>query len=208
MYKSLIHKYGESGAMIRCYFVIIMAVLIQLIDLRFAFLLASRLLLGIVTGIQASILPLYLNSVSPVSMSGKIGSLNQLLTCYGVVGAYLLGFLVQQSKEDEFYWRIIVGFPILPSLIGIISLKWIFPYDCIQRHISKNQYGKLEAYTKQIYEDAQVEEILQLKSPKKGSYTNGGYKKQFKRYILAIVVISSNPISGINSIFYYAKQLF
>ena len=94
MYKSLIHKYGESGAMIRCYFVIIMAVFIQLIDLRFAFLLASRLLLGIVTGIQASILPLYLNSVSPVSMSGKIGSLNQLLTCYGVVGAYLLGFFV------------------------------------------------------------------------------------------------------------------
>ena len=127
----------------RCYFVIIIAVLIQLIDLRFAFLLASRLLLGIVTGIQASILPLYLNSVSPVSMSGKIGSLNQLLTCYGVVVAYFLGFFVQETKEDEFYWRMLVGFPILPSLVGIVSLKWIFPYDSIERHISRNERAAL-----------------------------------------------------------------
>ena len=51
-------------------------------------------------GIQASILPLYLNSLAPVSVSGKIGSMNQLLTCYGVITAYVLGFLINQDKDD------------------------------------------------------------------------------------------------------------
>lgn len=86
--------------MIRCYLVIIIAVLIQLIDLRFSFLLASRLLFGVITGIQGCILPLYLNSLAPISLSGKLGSMNQLLTCYGVIFAYLLGFMVSIDEDD------------------------------------------------------------------------------------------------------------
>jgi len=124
--------------MIRGYFVIIAAVCVQLIDLQLAFLLGSRLVLGIVVGIQASILPLYLNSLAPVSVSGKIGSMNQLLTCYGVITAYSLGFLIGQDKEDELWWRVVVGCPIVPCIISIISLTWLFPYNCIERHLEMN----------------------------------------------------------------------
>lgn len=86
--------------MVRCYLTIIAALTVQLIDLELTFLISSRLVLGIVVGIQASILPLYLNSLAPVSVSGKIGSMNQLLTCYGVITAYSLGFLIGQDKDD------------------------------------------------------------------------------------------------------------
>ena len=78
--------------------VIILSVIIQLIDLKIALLLSSRLVLGFMVGIQASILPLYLNSLAPVSVSGKIGSMNQLLTCYGVITAYSLGFMIGNDK--------------------------------------------------------------------------------------------------------------
>lgn len=86
--------------MIRCYLTVIGAVSLQMIDLQLTFLLSSRLILGIIIGLQASILPLYLNSIAPVSISGKMGSLNQLLTCYGVIFAYALGFIIDQDKDD------------------------------------------------------------------------------------------------------------
>lgn len=121
--------------MIRCYLTIIVAISVQLIDLQLTFLLSSRLVMGIVIGVQASILPLYLSSVAPISVSGKIGSMNQLLTCYGVIFAYVLGFIVDQDKDDEIRWRIMVGFPIIPCILSIVSLKWLFPYDCLERHI-------------------------------------------------------------------------
>ena len=124
--------------MVRCYLAIIAAVCVQLIDLELTFLLGSRLVLGIVVGIQASILPLYLNSLAPVSVSGKIGSMNQLLTCYGVITAYSLGFLIGQDKDDELWWRVVVGFPIIPCLLSIISLIWLFPYNCLERHLAQN----------------------------------------------------------------------
>ena len=135
MYKALANYYGERGAMIRCYLVIIVAISVQLIELESTFLFASRLVYGVIVGIQASILPLYLNSIAPVSVSGKIGSMNQLLTCYGVITAYILGFLINQDKNDEIRWRILVGFPMIPSILSIISLAYFFPFDCLERHI-------------------------------------------------------------------------
>lgn len=126
--------------MIRCYLTVIAAVSLQMVDLKLTFLLSSRLILGIIIGLQASILPLYLNSIAPVSISGKMGSMNQLLTCYGVILAYALGFIIDQDKDDEIRWRILVGFPIIPSLLSIVSLKWIFPYDSLERHLQLNEY--------------------------------------------------------------------
>ena len=125
------NHYGERGAMIRCYIVIILAISVQLIELNATFLFPSRLIYGVIVGIQASILPLYLNSLAPVSVSGKIGSMNQLLTCYGVITAYALGFLINQDKNDEIRWRILVGFPMVPSILSMISLKWFFPFDTL-----------------------------------------------------------------------------
>ena len=117
--------------MIRCYLIIIIAISVQLIDLNATYLFASRLIYGVIVGVQSSILPLYLNSLAPVSVSGKIGSMNQLLTCYGVITAYLIGFAINQDKTDEIRWRILVGFPMLPSVLSILSFKYYFPYDTL-----------------------------------------------------------------------------
>lgn len=89
----------------------------------------GRIFLGIVIGVLSSILPLYLNSLSPLTVSGKIGSMNQLLTCCGVITAYLFGYLITEDKSDELIWRILVGFPILPSSIAIVGFYAVCPYD-------------------------------------------------------------------------------
>jgi MFS family permease len=125
--------------MIICNTIVIVAICFQLIELRFTYLLAGRLLLGFVIGIMSSILPLYLNSIAPLSISGKIGSMNQVLTCFGVITAYTLGFIITEDKADEIRWRILVGFPILPCLLSIVSLLWIFPYDRLERHIERGE---------------------------------------------------------------------
>jgi len=93
--------------------------------------MVGRIMLGIVIGIMSSILPLYLNSISPVKISGKIGSMNQLLTCLGVITAYLFGYLITEDTEDDMIWRILIGFPIIPSTIAIIGFCFYFPYDRI-----------------------------------------------------------------------------
>jgi MFS family permease len=194
--------------MIRCYLAIMAAIAVQLIDLKLTYLLGSRLVLGTIVGIQASILPLYLNSLSPVSVSGKMGSMNQLLTCYGVITAYSLGFLIGDDPDDELSWRLLVGFPMLPCLLSIVSLQWLFPYDTLERHLDNNELDVIKSYASRIYTNASVEDIEHEKTMHHSKSVLGEYRKELRRYVLALVVVASCQLTGINAIFLYAKQLF
>lgn len=86
--------------MIRCNVITILSVFIQLINLNIACLVAGRLLLGLMMGIISGIVPVYLNSIAPLSISGKIGSINQLMIGFGLVAAYSLGYLIDNDPED------------------------------------------------------------------------------------------------------------
>lgn len=128
-------RFGEAQAFVRCHLGIILSTLLQLISLEWTFLLLGRLMMGLVIGVMISLLPLYLNSIAPVSITGKIGSLNQILTCMGVIFAYALGFFIKDDPSDEMVWRVLVGFPILPSLLAVVGFTWIYPFDRIERHL-------------------------------------------------------------------------
>jgi SP family sugar:H+ symporter-like MFS transporter len=131
MYKQLVARLGEAKSMVICNLVAIAAVMIQLVELRVGYLLVGRVIQGSVIGILSCILPLYLNSIAPIPISGKICSLNQIMICLGVIAAYLVGFFIPEDKEDELLWRLVVGFPILPSLICIVGFMWLFPFDSL-----------------------------------------------------------------------------
>ena len=129
------NRFGEAQAFVRCHLGVILATSLQLISLEWTFLIVGRLLMGLVIGVMISLLPLYLNSISPIAISGKIGSLNHLMTCVGVIIAYVLGFFITEDGSDEVVWRVLVGFPIVPCLISVVTFTWIFPFDRIERHL-------------------------------------------------------------------------
>jgi MFS family permease len=61
---------------------------------------------------------------------------------------------------------------------------------------------------KSVYVNATVADIEREKIKVPNKENRGEYKKEIERYVIAMVVIASCQLSGINGIFYYAKQLF
>lgn len=53
------------------------------------------------------------------------------MTCLGVIAAYFMGFMITEDANDHIRWRVMIGFPIIPSLISIIGFKCFFPFDRI-----------------------------------------------------------------------------
>ena len=45
-------------------------------------------------GLSTSIIPVYLNSISPTSISGRIGTFNQLNIVIGIMFSYLMGYII------------------------------------------------------------------------------------------------------------------
>ena len=54
-------------------------------------LYVGRFLLGVYTGINSNLIPVYLISISPPELTGIIGSFNQLFITIGIAVAYGLG---------------------------------------------------------------------------------------------------------------------
>jgi len=69
----------------------------QLIDLNFINLAITRFILGLLIGISTGIIPVYINSIAPSKISGKIGTFNQLFQVFGVLFAYIMGFMLNDK---------------------------------------------------------------------------------------------------------------
>lgn len=91
--------------------------------------------LGFVIGISTAIIPVYINSIAPPLMVGKLGTFNQLLQTLGVVVAYIAGSMISEDADDEFRWRIYLGFPALFLVLRIVGLQMIYRFETLERHL-------------------------------------------------------------------------
>lgn len=127
-YKKFVGYFGELKALLIIDVIGIIAILVELIELQFYIIASARFVLGFTIGISTAILPVYINSISPPSMIGKLGTYNQLLQTCGVVVAYVGGSILNNDVSDYFRWRIYLGFPIVALIGRIIGVQVLYRF--------------------------------------------------------------------------------
>lgn len=132
--------------MVICDILMIITIFAQLFSLDVQILTITRLLQGIIIGVSSIIIPTYLISISPTKISGKIGSLNQILITIGIALGYGMGYRINEKDlGNKYNWRLIVLLPMLMCLIHIVVCK-MFPFDTIERHIQNKDWRILNEY--------------------------------------------------------------
>jgi len=105
----------------------IISAIIGMLSLSVGTQAVSRILFGLVTGINTILIPTYLTSVLPGSMGGPAGTLNQLFITIGIFFGFWVGYLVVGEEFSTFYWRFIIGLPIIPALVRLHTAQNVFP---------------------------------------------------------------------------------
>lgn len=72
----------------------ILAAFVGILNLSVGTQVFSRIVFGLVTGINTILIPTYLTSVLPGSMGGPAGTLNQLFITIGIFFGFWMGYLV------------------------------------------------------------------------------------------------------------------
>lgn len=72
----------------------IIAAIIGILNLSVGVQVLSRIVFGVVAGINTVIVPAYLTSILPGSMGGPCGTLNQLFIVIGIFFGFAMGFIV------------------------------------------------------------------------------------------------------------------
>ena len=85
----------------------------------------SRFLFGVQGGLMCGLIPTYLNEISPKALRGATGVLSQLFITVGILIAQTLGFRQILGTKD--CWHFLLAIPIVPSLLGGLSLLLFFP---------------------------------------------------------------------------------
>ncbi len=83
-------------------------------------LVLGRLVTGFATGVTASIIPLYIAEISPVSIRGRLNSIQHLAVCCGILAAYGANTLLMVEPDG---WRAMLYLGTIPALLmGIGTL--------------------------------------------------------------------------------------
>ena len=185
----------------------------------FNWLILGRVIQGIVIGSFTVVSSLFINEVSPKSISGSLGMANQLMAVIGGIFAKTLGLFAPLRGDEDILtsqnWRIIFGAPGIVAIAQLILMVFVFKYDSPTYyslvHDSKN-YILINSWiyntkANDISTQLQSQEISQY-SIKKTSWRDLFSANYRKALIICWLLSFFQQATGINCVSFYSNEMF
>ncbi|KAH1058892.1 hypothetical protein AAZX31_02G053000 [Glycine max] len=170
-------------------------------------LFMGRLLEGFGVGIISYVVPVYIAEVSPRTMRGSLGSVNQLSVTIGIMLVYLLGLFVN--------WRVLAILGVIPCAVLIPGLyfipespRWLAEMGMLEKFEASLQ--TLRGPNVDITMEAQeIQGSLTLNNKtdtiKFGDLTRRRY---WFPLMVGIGLLVLQQLTGINGVFFYSSKIF
>ncbi|NXD86779.1 GTR3 protein, partial [Halcyon senegalensis] len=177
-------------------------------------LIIGRFVIGLFCGLCTGFVPMYISEVSPTSLRGAFGTLNQLGIVVGILVAQIFG--LESIMGTEALWPLLLGFTVLPAILQCVALLFC-PESPRFLLINKMEEEKAQAVLQKLRGTQDVsQDILEMKeeSAKMSQEKKATVPELFRSpnyrqaIIIAIVLQLSQQLSGINAVFYYSTGIF
>jgi MFS transporter, SP family, galactose:H+ symporter len=170
-------------------------------------LIASRVLIGLAIGLTSVAAPMYIAELSPPRNRGKLVSLFQLAITIGI----LVSYIVDRALAPDHAWRWMLGLAFVPGallVLGMIAMpespRWLLKTGAEKaaRHALSlvRSPDEIDAEVKEIHEDLEhnrTAEWSELLMP--------GLRPAL---LVGVGLAVLQQVTGINTIIYYAPQIF
>lgn len=172
----------------------------------FHMLLVGRFVTGLAIGVASLAVPLYIAEVSPSESRGAYVSLNQLLVTLGILGAYIVSY----HYADVSAWRKMFEFAFIPLALQVVGLffipetpAWLVSKG--RRNLAEKVLHRLKvAHPRQRLTELHKEDD----QPTRKSWRELLNPSVRKPFLVGIGVSVFQQITGINTVIYYAPQIF
>jgi len=192
----------------------------------------SRLLAGAIGGFVSVIPPLFLNEVSPTSVSGRTGTLVGIQITLGIVMPGLFALALPtgdySSSDRKNLWMFIFGFPVLFLLLQFLLFLVVVRHESPVWSLQNGRTEAAKAFYRDLYGEDSDREYRTMQSAitpltdemsQEGAapntqnvvFTYGAFFTQgnFRRMLhLAIIAQLLWQWSGVNAIFSYSATMF
>ena len=197
---------------------------------NFALMVSGRLLQGIAGGFLGVVVPMYLAECLDADSRGKGTGMFQLLLTIGIVFSAVVGLVVAYAignAEDKSVpdaakvtaWQLIFWFSAIPGVVlslGALKLResprWLYYRgrrdEALASLAANNGSEKAQAILNEMIasDKAAEEEKRRVAAATRGESLL--QRKYVIPFILAVLVLTCNQTTGINSVLNYATQIF
>ncbi|MGP4040067.1 sugar porter family MFS transporter [Gracilibacillus sp. D59] len=178
-------------------------------------LVLARILGGLGIGFASALSVTYISECAPPAIRGRLGSLYQLFTIFGICATFYINYFVANSGTHEWGlelgWRWMLGYGTIPGIIFLFLLFFIpeSPRFLIQKgkdkealHILKRINGEEIAHkeAKEIKASIEVEQSSSVKE-----LVKPGLRMAMG---VGIFLALFNQVIGMNAVTYYGPDIF
>ncbi|KAA8441894.1 sugar porter family MFS transporter [Weissella paramesenteroides] len=174
-----------------------------------AYLIFTRVLLGVAVGAASALVPAYMSEMAPAEKRGSLSGINQLMIVSGMLISYVVDFLLKGLPE-HIAWRLMLALAAVPALIlflGVLRLpespRFLIKAGRVEEAHKVLTWirrpEEIDGEINAINETARIEQKAE-KSTSWGSLLEGRY-----RYLViaGVMVAFFQQFMGANAIFYY-----
>ncbi|XP_023319897.1 solute carrier family 2, facilitated glucose transporter member 1 [Eurytemora carolleeae] len=206
----------KGGLLLNNILVVIAALLMGLSKMTgsFQMLIAGRLIIGINSGLNAGLAPMYLSEIAPVSMRGAVGTVYQLIITISILLSQILG--MSNVLGTETGWPLLLALTIVPAIFQVLTLPFCPESPKFLLLDKDDEMAANKALTwlrstievhDEMDEMKQEQEAMKLvpKVTLKEMLTNSALRKPL---IIANMMMLAQQLSGINAAIFFSTKIF
>ncbi|CAL9157900.1 sugar transport protein 14-like [Musa acuminata AAA Group] len=175
-------------------------------------LIAGRILLGFGIGFGNQAVPLYLSEIAPPKIRGAVNQLFQLTTVSGILVADVVNYFTE--KLHPWGWRLSLGLAAVPAILMFIGGAFLpeTPNSLVEQGKLEEARRILEKVRGTHRVDAEFEDLKEASDAAravKHPFRNLLKPRNRPQLIIgALAIPAFQQLSGMNSILFYAPEIF
>jgi SP family facilitated glucose transporter-like MFS transporter 3 len=211
---------GRKGTMMINTWIFLFGGILMTFAQSVSWLILSRFIVGISSGIAMVVVPVYLGEIAPPMLRGTLGTCTQFAIVIGILVSNLIAFPLATPTG----WRYMFALSPILSVIQLVSLpylvespRWLLSHDEHSTQ-ARIEIKKLRAFRNSVDVEQEVQNYLfaskQHKTGRSSAHSSGAMWDLLKTSDIRILVVSSvvlqiaQQLSGINAVFYYSTSFF
>lgn len=177
-------------------------------------LILGRLIIGINSGLNAGLAPMYLSEISPTALRGAVGTVYQLIITISILLSQILG--MKNVLGNDVGWPYLFGLTVIPGLLQLITLPFC-PESPKYLLLDKNDDAKATSAlawlrgTNEVTAEmdemkSEHESMKQLpKVTSKEMVVNPALRSPL---IISMMMMLAQQLSGINAAIFFSTSIF
>ncbi|CAH1992108.1 unnamed protein product [Acanthoscelides obtectus] len=209
-------RFGRKGGLLLNNIFVILAVICEAVSKTvgsYELIILGRFLIGVNSGMNAGLAPMYLAEISPINLRGAVGTVYQLVITVSILVAQILGLGSILGTAE--LWPTLLAITIVPSIFQLVTLP--FCPESPKYLLSKNNENEAQNAlswlrgTNIVHEEmdlmkAEYDAVKMLpKVTMREIITNSMLRIPL---IISLMVMCAQQLSGINAVMFFSSQIF